>query len=136
MSSEAELAAPPSSVALRTAVEWGVIDRVPCSIKLLRAPKSAAAFHDFSDFEKLVEAAKADGPAAHLIVLLGGEAGLRCGEIMALEWPDIDFANRQLAIGPTYEPTGDFAADLARLAGRFAGVAPRHAELYEPAPRP
>lgn len=86
------------SVALKTAVEWGVIDRVPCSIKLLRAPKSVAAFHDFSDFEKLVEAAKADGPAAHLIVLLGGEAGLRCGEIMALEWRDVDLANRQLSV--------------------------------------
>jgi integrase len=86
------------SVALKTAVEWGVIDRVPCSIKLLRAPKSVAAFHDFSDFEKLVEAAKADGAAAHLIVLLGGEAGLRCGEIMALEWRDVDLGNRQLSV--------------------------------------
>jgi len=26
---------------------------------------------------------------ALLVVLLGGEAGLRCGEIMALEWTDI-----------------------------------------------
>ena len=86
------------SVALKTAVEWGVIDRVPCSIKLLRAPKSVAAFHDFSDFEKLVEAAKDDGATAQLIVLLGGEAGLRCGEIMALEWRDIDFTNRQLSV--------------------------------------
>jgi integrase len=86
------------SVALKTAVEWGVIERVPCSIKLLRAPKSVAAFHDFSDFEKLVEAANGDGATAHLIVLLGGEAGLRCGEIMALEWRDIDFNNRQLSV--------------------------------------
>jgi hypothetical protein len=31
------------SVVLRTAVEWGVIARVPCSIKLLKAPKSPAA---------------------------------------------------------------------------------------------
>jgi integrase len=86
------------NVALKTAVEWGVIDRVPCSIKLLRAPKSVAAFHDFSDFEKLVEAAKHDAQMAQLIVLLGGEAGLRCGEIMALEWRDVDFANRQLSV--------------------------------------
>jgi integrase len=86
------------SVAMKTAVEWGVIDRVPCSIKLLRAPKSVAAFHDFSDFEKLVAAAKDDGPTAQLIVLLGGEAGLRCGEIMALEWRDVDLANRQLSV--------------------------------------
>jgi integrase len=67
-----------------------VIERVPRSIKLLRAPTSVATFHDFSDFEKLVEAAKDDGAAGQLIVLLGGEAGLRCGEIMALEWRDLD----------------------------------------------
>lgn len=29
-------------------------------------------------------------------VLLGGEAGLRCGEIMALEWVDVDLSKRQL----------------------------------------
>ena len=33
-----------------------------------------------------------------LIVLLGGEAGLRCGEIMALEWTDVDLAKRQLTV--------------------------------------
>ena len=33
-----------------------------------------------------------------MIVLLGGEAGLRCGEIAGLEWPDIDFRKRQLCV--------------------------------------
>jgi integrase len=32
------------------------------------------------------------------LVLLGSEAGLRCGEIMALEWNDLDFAKRQLTV--------------------------------------
>ena len=36
------------------------------------------------------EAAAAIDGNSHLIVLLGGEAGLRCGEIMALEWDDVD----------------------------------------------
>jgi len=35
---------------------------------------------------------------AHLVVLLGGDAGLRCGEIMALEWKDVDLQKRQLCI--------------------------------------
>ncbi len=46
------------SVVLRTAVEWGVIARVPCSIKLLKAPKSEASFHDFDEFERLVGMAR------------------------------------------------------------------------------
>ena len=85
------------SVVLRTAVEWGVIARVPCSIKLLKAPKSEASFHAFEEFERLVEVARSEALAL-LVVLLGGEAGLRCGEIMALEWTDIDFAKRQLTV--------------------------------------
>ena len=85
------------SVVLRTAVEWGVIARVPCSIKLLKAPKSEASFHDFDEFERLVEVARSEALAL-LVVLLGGEAGLRCGEMMALEWTDVDFAKRQLTV--------------------------------------
>ena len=41
-------------------------------------------------YEQLVEAASADGHLAHLVVLLGGDAGLRLGEIIALEWDDVD----------------------------------------------
>jgi len=85
------------SVMLRTAVEWGVVARVPCSIKLLKAPKNEASFHDFDEFERLVEAARSEALAL-LVVLLGGEAGLRCGEIMALEWTDVDFGKRQLTV--------------------------------------
>jgi hypothetical protein len=33
-------------------------------------------------------------PSGVLIVLLGGEAWLRCGEMIALEWGDVDLAKR------------------------------------------
>ena len=83
---------------LKAAVEWNVIDRVPCIIRLLKVPKPSAAFHDFETYEHLVEAARITGPNAYFIVLLGGEAGLRCGEMIALEWADIDLAKRQMCI--------------------------------------
>ena len=59
-------------VLLKKAVEWDVIDRMPCAIRLLPIPKPSAGFYDFDDYERLVEAAKAE-PNAYLIVLLGGE---------------------------------------------------------------
>jgi integrase len=86
------------NMVLKKAVEWDVIERVPCTIRLLPIPKSSAGFYDFDDYERLVQAAKSLDPNAHLIVLLGGEAGLRCGEMIALEWADVDFAQRQLCI--------------------------------------
>ena len=85
------------SVMLRTAVEWDLIERVPCVIKLLPTPKSQASFHDFEEYERLVEATRSS-LQDFLVVLLGGEAGLRCGEIMALEWTDVDLTKRQLRV--------------------------------------
>ena len=85
------------SVVLKTAVEWGVIERVPCSIRLLRTPKSTASFYDFDEYERLVEASRTES-RTYLVVLLGGEAGLRCGEMMALEWSDVDLHKRQLCV--------------------------------------
>jgi integrase len=79
-----------------------VIERVPCSIRLLRTPKSAASFYDFDEYERLVEAAQAESQA-YLAVLLGGEAGLRCGEIMALEWrpTSISTSGNSAWLGPS-----------------------------------
>ena len=71
---------------------------MPCTVKLLPVPKGSTAFYDFDEYERLVEAARVLDPRTHLIVLLGGEAGLRCGEMIALEWADVDLANRQLCI--------------------------------------
>ena len=72
------------NVLLKSAVEWDVIDRMRCSIRLLPIPKASAPFHDFEAFDRLVHAAEELDRQTHLLVLLGGEAGLRCGEMMAL----------------------------------------------------
>jgi len=86
------------SVLLKKAVEWEVIDRLPCTVKLLRVDKGNAAFHDVDEYERLVVVAGAIDRRTLLIVLLGGDAGLRCGEMLALEWVDIDLAKRQLCV--------------------------------------
>jgi len=83
---------------LKKAVEWNVIDRMPCAIRLLPISKPSAGFYDFDDYERLVAGANAADSNAYLIVLLGGEAGLRCGEIIALEWRDVDLGKRQLCV--------------------------------------
>jgi integrase len=86
------------NVMLKKAVEWDVIERMPCSIKLLPVSKWSTRFYDFDEFERLVAAAKVTDPRAYLLVLLSGEAGLRLGEMVALEWTDIDFAKRQVCV--------------------------------------
>ncbi len=79
------------SKALKVAESWGIIDRLPCRIGLLHYQPPEMKFYDFAQYSKLVEAAgKLSG--SHLVtVRLGGDAGLRSGEMTGLEWPDIDF---------------------------------------------
>ena len=85
-------------VLLKKAVEWDVIDRMPGTIRLLPIPQTSASFHDFDDYERLVATARRSDWLTYLIVLLGGEAGLRCGEMLALERTDVDLAKRQLCV--------------------------------------
>ena len=86
------------NVLLKKAKEWDVIDRMPCSITLLPVPKTSMSFYDFDEYERLVSASSTVDATTYLIVLLGGEAGLRCGEMMALEWKDVDLAKRQVCV--------------------------------------
>ncbi|NVB41539.1 site-specific integrase [Pseudenhygromyxa sp. WMMC2535] len=83
---------------LKCAVEWDVIAEHPVKIRLLKVTQPRVVFYDFEDFERLVTAAGKHDDRALLVVLLGGEAGLRRGEIMALEWTRVDFRRRQLTI--------------------------------------
>lgn len=83
---------------LKCAVEWGVIREMPVRIRLLKVTRGRVVFYDFDDYARLVEAAGKHDPRAELVVLLGGEAGLRRGEMMALEWTRVDFRRRQLTI--------------------------------------
>src|SRR5262249_39484253 len=49
-------------------------------------------------YERLLEAALSIDSRTYLIALLGGEGGMRVGEIVALEWADIDLERRQIGI--------------------------------------
>jgi integrase len=86
------------STLLKKAVEWDELDKLPCAVRLLPNPKKTMGFHDFEEYERLLTVAQKRSPEAYLMVLLGGEAGLRLGEIVALEWGDVDLHARQLTV--------------------------------------
>ena len=82
----------------KEALEWDVIERMPCVVRLLPIPTPSAQFHNFADYERLVDAAERMDRETHLFVLLGGDAGVRCGEMMALQWADVDLHKRQICV--------------------------------------
>jgi integrase len=122
------------NVLLKKALEWDVIDRMPCSIRLLRISKPSMGYYDFDEYERLVETAKGMDPVTLLIVLLGGDAGLRCSEIIALEQSDVDLAKRQLSIqrsdwrGHVTVPKGG-RARYVPMTGRLAAALREHRHL-------
>jgi integrase len=71
---------------------------MPCAIRPLKVPEGSIDFYDVVEYEQMVTAAAAIGANAHLVVPLGGDAGLRGGEIRALEWTDLNLNKRQLRV--------------------------------------
>ena len=83
---------------LKVAEEWKVITTVPCRIRLLKVMQSTPGFYEYEQYDQLVEAAKKPDWRILAIVLLGGDAGIRRGEILALRQYDVDHRRRQLRI--------------------------------------
>jgi integrase len=79
------------------AVEWGVIEAAPHFAKL-KTQQPEIEFFDFENLEQLVDGARKAGPEVLALVLLGADAGLRRGEIIALEQTDVDLRRGQITI--------------------------------------
>ena len=55
-------------------------------------------FHDFDQSERLLVAARRRRSETYLMVLLGGDAGVRLGEILALDRRDVELTARRLTV--------------------------------------
>jgi integrase len=83
---------------LRAAARWKVVRDIPHRFLLLKRQKPRPKFYDFDQYQGLLGAAEKIDPRTQLLVLLGGEAGLRRGEIIALEWSDADLRRGLLTV--------------------------------------
>jgi integrase len=81
---------------LHYAHDLELIPRMP-RFKFLKIREEKFDFFDFDELERVV-AATADDPDRRAMVLLGGEAGLRMGEMLALTQDCIDFRTGNLTV--------------------------------------
>lgn len=83
---------------LKLAVQLGELDQLPVHVAGVKLGRAPFAFYDFVEYERLVEGAARVSPQHLVLVLLGGDAGLRMGEMLALEWSDVELRRRQLVV--------------------------------------
>ncbi|GMM94745.1 tyrosine-type recombinase/integrase [Microbacterium sp. MTN4-26] len=85
------------SLIMRRAVKEGEIDRSPCMTEGVASVKSKPRpTWSWTDFQMLVDAA-ADAQESALLHVLAG-SGARIGEVLALDWGDVDFDNGEITI--------------------------------------
>ncbi|MGH7440835.1 MAG: tyrosine-type recombinase/integrase, partial [Polyangiaceae bacterium] len=86
------------NTALKVSVRWGVIRSMPCTIELVKVSNVVPHFYEVAEYQRLVEAAERIDSGTHVLVLLGGDAGLRRGEMIGLRWSDVDLRRRILTV--------------------------------------
>jgi integrase len=107
---------------LRLAAEWGVIGAVPVSARLLKVQHKPMGFYDEDELERLVQAAERLDRRILVSVLLGAEAGLRRGEIIALDWADVDLKRGEITVSKS---------EVEGIAAGTKGMEYRHVQMTD-----
>lgn len=84
---------------LKTAVRWGVLGDAPVTVDFIRSELGEVGFYDFPQYRRLVKEARALGDIRPLaVVLLGGDAGLRRNEMIALSPSDVNLEHGWITV--------------------------------------
>ncbi|MFV8750471.1 tyrosine-type recombinase/integrase [Nannocystaceae bacterium ST9] len=122
---------------LKVAHQWGVIAAIPVHAKWVKTTVPSMAFYDFDEYERLRETARRIGPCHELLILLAGDAGLRCGELRALRWSSINFEHGLLTVEWAYSldqvlaPKSD-KIRIVPMTARLREALQKHHETQDP----
>lgn len=87
------------NAALKFAVERGHVALMPCRIEIRHVEGSEAEHYESEVYERLLDGARAVGDdRVHVALLLGGDAGLRRGEILALNCADVNLRSGKITV--------------------------------------
>lgn len=121
---------------MKLAAEWKYVAPQIWGVRKMLIVKKRPVFYTEEEIQKLLR--KAD-PFWKLVIYIGFYAGLRRGEILNLEWPDVDFQRHLLKITPkahwhpkdreareipTHPILESYLVDWKKLSGGNARVVP------------
>jgi integrase len=79
-------------------VKFFVLNNQQWSESHLDIPKTSRDFYRFHEYDQLIVAGSEIDTTSHASILLGGDAGLRAGEMRALRWTDVDLDAGRLRV--------------------------------------
>jgi len=82
---------------LDVACDWRIIEHVP-RVKWLRVPPPEVGFLDFEEAERLLATARETEGQYFVMILVALRTGLRQGELLALQWGDLDLVVGRLVV--------------------------------------
>src|SRR5215510_8127867 len=88
---------------LSKAVEWNYLKHNPAKpVRLLKEPPGRLRYLEAEDIERLIECcADPHAPYLRTIVVMAVHTGMRVGEILGLQWTDLDLKNRFISVAKT-----------------------------------
>lgn len=87
------------NASLNKAVQLKILGHNPCTgVVLPKLKRYQSEVYDAEQIQHLLEIAKQDSISAYAICILGALLGLRRGEMTALRWEQVDFANKKVTI--------------------------------------
>jgi integrase len=103
--------------ALADAVRWQILARNPAdAVSPPRVERHERPTLELEEIRRLLTVAR--GTRYYIPILLAVGCGLRCGEIFALEWEDIDLEARLVRVRRSAEQTGDRVVFKTPKSGR------------------
>ncbi|MEK5391863.1 tyrosine-type recombinase/integrase [Margalitia sp. FSL K6-0131] len=103
------------SKALNDAVDWEFVSKnVVPRAKPPKPKKFRPTFYSKEELDRLLEAAKSS-TVYYPIIYSAGHTGARLGELRALQWTDINFDNRRMAITKTAYEDENFNVQIRDL---------------------
>jgi integrase len=90
--------------ALRVAVEWGLIVAAP-PMRFMRADKPHIDFLEFEEAERLIAAS--DCRQVRSMITLALNTGMRVGELLALQWSDVDLTHGKIVVRRNLDDEGN-----------------------------
>jgi integrase len=90
------------------AVEEGILDRNPCAGIQVKAPETEQKVLTNTEVEILLREAKLTEHRFYPMWLMALKTGMRSGELMALQWNDIDFESRTIQVSKQWSNKSGF----------------------------